>query len=319
MRRYAPALLLAAALPLAAVDGTVINQTTGRPAANTMVTLFRMDQGGMAPVETMRTDSQGRFASKQDAQGAKLLQVIFDDVVYSHMVTSGMPTAGLRVDVYNASAKPGAARIEQHMVLLEPFGGQLNVSEAYVFRNDGKTTYNDPDNGTLRFWMPPEARGIVQVSATSPGGMPVQRSAVKTSDPDIYKLEFPIKPGETRIDLRYLLPLPQDSTYEGRVLHNGATRLVTPANVTLAGDSIRHIGEEPQTHANIYDLNAANFKVAVQGSGTLQQETAEASGSEPQIQQIMPKVWERVRLITALAFGILALGFVLLYRAKPKT
>ncbi len=318
MRLFTLALLAAALPAVAAVEGTVVNQTTGKPAANSMVTLFRLDQGGMTPVETLRTDNQGKFAFEQDAQGAKLLQVIFDGVVYSHMLTPGMLSEGMRVEVYNASSKPGAAQIEQHMVLLEPAGGQLNVTEAYIFRNDGNKTYNDPDNGTLRFWLPPAARGIVQVSATSPGGMPVDRSAVQTSDPNVYKVEFPIKPGETRIDLRYLMPFSRDSAYEGKVLHDVTTRLVTPAGVTLASDHVRHIGEEPQTHANIYALDAAEFKVALQGSGTLQQEAAQ-TGGEPQIQQIMPKIWERVRLITALAFGILALGFVLLYRAKPKT
>lgn len=315
MRAFAFALL--AALPALAIEGTVINETTGKPAAGAMVTLFRMDQGGMAPIATMRTDSDGRFASRQDAASAKLLQVVFDGVVYSQML-AGTPSGDLRVAVYSASTRAGEARVEQHMVLLEPAAGQLNVSEAYVFQNPGKTTYNDPDNGTLRFWLPPEAQGIVKVNATAPGGMPVERSAMKTSEPNVYKIEFPIKPGETRIDLRYLIPFPEDGVFSGRVLHRGATRLVTPAGVTLAGDNIQPIGEEPQTHAKIYDVKAAAYKVTVQGSGTLQAEQAAETDSGPQIERIMPKIWERASLITALAFAILGLGFVLLYRAQPK-
>ena len=55
----------------------------------------------------------------------------------------------------------------------------MTVNEGYIFSNTGKTTYHDPDAGTLRFYLPPAAKGIVQVSATAPNGMPVQRPADK--------------------------------------------------------------------------------------------------------------------------------------------
>lgn len=313
-------LALAVALPaLAAVDGTVVNRTTGKPAAGAMVTLYKMDQGGMAPLETMRADGAGRFQAKKDDPGPKLVQVIFDGVVYSHMLTPGAPAQGVNVDVYNASKEAGEARVGQHMILLEPSGGQLLISEAYVYRNDGKTTFNNPDAGTLRFWMPEAAKGIVQVNATAPGGMPVQRTAVKTAQAGVYKVDFPIKPGETRIDLRYLVPFADNGTYEGKVLHKGSTKLVTPSGVTLEGKEIQAAGAEPQTQANIYDLKGTAFKVTVQGSGSLQasQGAAEEEAAGPEIERVMPKVWEKAHLILGLAFGILALGFVLLYRARP--
>lgn len=315
------ALCILAALPaLAAVDGTVINRTTGKPTAGAMVTLYKMGEGGMAPIETVRSDGEGRFRVAKDEPGAKLLQVIFDGVVYSHMLTPGTPTSGIGVDVYSASKEPGAARIEQHMILLEPSGAQLLISEAYVFRNDGKTTFNNPDNGTLRFWMPEAAKGIVQVNATAPGGMPVQRTAAKTAQAGVYKVDFPIKPGETRIDLRYLVPFTENGTYEGKVLHAGVTKLVTPSGVTLQGRNVQAAGAEPQTKANIYDLKGTAFQVAVQGSGSLQASTPatqEEEAAGPEIERVLPKLWDRAPLILGLAFGVLALGFALLYRARP--
>jgi hypothetical protein len=316
--RSALAVLLAA-LPLAAVDGTVVNRTTGKPAAGAMVTVYSMGQDGMKALESVRTDGEGRFAAKDGAQGAKLLQVIFDGVAYNHML-AGASSQGIKVEVYGASKQPGAAQVAQHMVLLEPSAGVLNVSEAYVFQNGGNTTYNDPDNGTLRFWMPEAAKGIVQVNATAPGGMPVQRTAVKTAQANVYKVDFAIKPGETRIDLRYLVPFEPGEAYEGRVLHKGTTKLVTPAGVTLEGSSVAAIGEEPQTQANIYDVKGAAFKVTVQGSGSLRaaEMAPEGAAAGPEIERIMPRIWGQAGLIAGLAFGILALGFVLLYRAQPK-
>ena len=37
-------------------------------------------------------------------------------------------------------SSPAARRYPQHMVLLEPAAGQLNVSETFIYKNDGKTT-----------------------------------------------------------------------------------------------------------------------------------------------------------------------------------
>ncbi|HWQ52975.1 MAG TPA: hypothetical protein VN442_04775 [Bryobacteraceae bacterium] len=315
--KRALAIILLALPAMAAVDGTVVNRTTGKPATGAVVTLYQMGQGGMSPLETMRADGEGRFAATKDAEGPKLLQVIFDGVVYSQMLTPGTPTTGVTVDVYNTSKQPGEAKIAQHMVLLEPSDGQLAVSEAYVFNNSGKTTYNNPADGTLRFWMPDEAKGIVKVNATAPGGMPVERTAVKAAEANVYKVDFPIKPGETRIDVRYLVPFASDGTYKAKVLHNGSTRLVTPGGVTLAGDNIASLGPEPQTGANIYDLKGRAIKVTVQGNGSLRAAEPEVENAGPEIQRIMPKIWDNAIPILGLAFGILALGFVLLYRAQP--
>jgi hypothetical protein len=43
----------------------------------------------------------------------------------------------------------------------------------------------------------------------------------------------------------------------------------------------------------------------------------QAESSGPQIEQIMPRVFNQAPLILALALGILALGFAILYRAEP--
>ena len=73
----------------------------------------------------------------------------------------------------------------------------------------------------MRFWLPEEAKGIVQVNATAPGGMPVQREASKPAKANVYKLDFPVKPGETRFDLRYMVPFQESGTFTGKVLYQG--------------------------------------------------------------------------------------------------
>ncbi len=304
-----------------AIDGTVLNQTTGKPQSGAAVTLYKLGQDGMESVESVKSDGQGKFAIKADMPGPRLIQTAFDGVTYNHMLPPGSSTTGLSLEVFNSSKQPGDAKVAQHMMLFEPSQAQMVISETYIYRNEGKITYNDPDGGTLKFYLPTAAKGIVQVNCTAPQGMPIQRAAEKTAKADVYKVDFPIKPGETRIDLTYLVPFSAGSTFEGKILFQGGpTRLVAPNGVTLAGDGITALGAEPRTQANIYDVKGSTFQVQVQGTGSLRgpssAENSDSQDNGPSIEQIMPKAWDNVIWILGLALGILALGFVLLYRAQ---
>ena len=58
------------------------------------------------------------------------------------------------------------------------------MTESYLFNNGGKTTWNDPDGGTLQFALPAAANGKVEVNVLAPGGLPIRRAA----DPQMTKL-----------------------------------------------------------------------------------------------------------------------------------
>ena len=119
------AMLLCAAPALAAIDGTVTNQTTGKPQAGATVAFYKLGGAGLEAVDQAKTDAQGKFTINQEAQGGPhLLQSVYEGVTYNHMLPPGSPTSGLKLDVYNASrTQPPAAKIAQHMILFEPGNG----------------------------------------------------------------------------------------------------------------------------------------------------------------------------------------------------
>jgi hypothetical protein len=306
------------ALTFAAIDGTVVNGTAGKPQPGALVTLYRLGDSGMQPVKTLKSDAAGKFRFEQDVQGPHLLQIIHSGVIYNQMLTPGSPTSGLSVEVFDSSRKPGEARIAQHMVLLEPVGNELRVSENVVFQNTGRTSYNDPANGTLRVFLPEAARGQARVRVTAPGGLPVERSAEKTPRAGAYKIDFPIKPGETRFDITYSMPFTSPGSYSGKVLHkDGPVRLVVPAGVSLSGGGLKPLGQEPQTQASIYEIESGDYKVELQGTGSLRAGAAADEESGPSIEQILPRVYNNVAWIVGLSLAILLLGFMLLYRRAP--
>lgn len=309
MRLLLAALFLTTAAS-GAVEGVVINRTTGKPQPGATVTLYKLGGAGMEAVESVKSQTGGRFRMDRTPQGPHLIQTAFDGVTYNHMLPPGSATTGLQLEVYNSSAHPGSAKITQHMVLLEPSDGRLAVTETLLFENGGKLAYNDPDRGTLRLWLPPGAKA--RVMATAPAGMPVERAAVPAGLPNVYKVDFPIKPGETRFDVTYTLPDPAE--FRGKVLHNGVVRLVAPSGVTLSGNAIELVGREPRTQAAIYSIQGTEYAVRIEGSGTLRAAADESEDSGPGLQQILPRVYDRAPWIVGLALGALTAGLILLYR-----
>ena len=317
-----PLFLLSAPL-FAQITGTVTNQSTGKPQAGATVALYKVaTRTGPELVDQAKSDAQGNFTINQTAQGPgpALIRTAFDGVTYNHMLSPGSPTTGLAIEVYNASTQPGAAKVDKHMILLEPSAGQIAVSETYLFKNDGKTAWNNPDAGTLKFFLPAGA-GKPEVKATAPGGMPLGAPVIKTAKPDIFAVDFAIKPGETRIDVAYTVPYTEGADLAGKVVSQDEnTYLIVPNGVTLKGDGLNDLGAEPRSQAHIFGLAGASYKVQLTGMAPAaaagdQGGDQAADDSGPSIQQILPRVNSKAVSILIVALGILSLGFALLYRA----
>jgi hypothetical protein len=277
----------------------------------------------------VKTDAQGVFTIDSDMQpGAPyLIQAMHQGITYNRMLQPGSPASGIALEVYDASANVPEAKVAQHMILLEPSGTELVVNQSIVFNNTGKTTYQDPE-GTLKVLVPEDVATPVQVRIMAPQGMPISRQAEKGSAPNTYVVKYPIKPGETRIDVMYAMPAGSPSKFSGKILHSGGpVRFVAPPGVTLEGPSLTGIGNEPQTGAAVYELKGTEYAMTIQGTGALQPAPAAASGGQAEagasgeeqgggIDVAKPRIYQRAGWILGLTFLMLAIGFLMLYRTE---
>lgn len=308
--------LASASSLLASVDGTVLNATTGKPQASVIVSLLQPGAQGMQTLGSVKSDADGKFKFDKDIPpGPAIVQALYQGATYNLVLTPGTSLNDLHLKIYNSSAKAGIAKVSQHMILLEPSATSLDVSETFLIENETTTTFEDPVKGSVEFYLPEAAGGKVNVTINSPGGMPIQRPAEKTGQKDVYKIPYPVKPGESRFDVSYTLP-PTD-TFSSKILHGeGVTRLVTPSAVTLEG--VESLGQEPQTGAHIYNAGDAQYTVKITGTGSLRNpDAAPASDPDsgmPQIEEKPARVYTNRDWVLALTFAILALGGVLLYR-----
>jgi len=318
-------LILATAHLFAAVDGTVINDTTGKPVPNLEVTITQPGNGGMNTLGSVTTDAAGKFHfAQQTAPGApQLVNVTFDKVSYVKMVPP-MMTTGFQMDVYTATANPDVYHVTQDLLLYQPTSSQVTVNDTMFIENKTNLAFNNPKTGAIHFYAPAEANGNINVSVTAPGGLPVGRTADRTKEKNVYMVDYAIKPGETRIDIAYSLPAANPLTIQGKILHAaGATRIAIPPGVTLQSDDVTPLGEEPQTKASIYDVKGKEYKIQLAGTGTMGSPDASASPDDdnsgaPQITEVQPRLYNKLPWILGISLAILGLGFVLLFRSsKP--
>jgi len=125
-----------------------------------------------------------------------------------------------------------------------------------------------------------------------------------------------VKPGQTRFDITYALP-PGD-TFSGEMPEGGNNNyLVTPPSVTLSGDGIDDLGQEPQSQAHTYRVRAASFSVKISGTGSLRTNNTDSNNDDsgaPQVRQAPARVYTQLPWVLGLTLAILTLGGVMLFR-----
>jgi len=309
--------LLLTPLCFAAIDGVVMNGSTGKPAASVVVSLVQPGASGMQTIASVKSDADGKFRiDKEYPPGPALLQGLLGGASYPMMLTPGSPTTGLKLVVFDPTTKPEAAKVAQHMILLEPKTTALDVSETFICQNETRTTYVDTARGSLLFYLPDSASASARVTVNAPGGMPIQRSPEKAGKPGLYKINYPIKPGETRFDLTYSMPA--STKFAGKKVDPATpTRLVTPASVTLTGDHLDSLGQEPQTQAHIYSATSPAYDVTIEGTGSLrgpETNAPEEDTGEPPVEVKASRIYSRLYWILGLTFAVLGLGGAMLYR-----
>jgi plastocyanin len=256
------------------------------------------------------------------------LQAAFQGVNYNKLLTPATPTSDVQLEVFASTKSPSVAQVAQQFMVFEPDTSKIAVGQTVIFQNQSSTTFNNEQTGSYRFYLPRAANGQVRVQVQGPQGMPLPRAAEKTDEADVFKISYPIKPGETQFEITYVIPAGSPFTYRGRVLEmkgmsTGPLRLIAPSGVTMTGKDIQSLGTEPKTQATIYNVSAPSFTVDIAGTGSLHPEADSGTGDagsnpdSPSVTQAMPQIYQHLPWLVGLALGILAVGLLVLYRTSP--
>ncbi|MGA7157692.1 MAG: carboxypeptidase-like regulatory domain-containing protein [Acidobacteriaceae bacterium] len=188
----------------ATITGTVTNRTTNKPSAGDQVTLVNPQQG-MQEVTSATTNAQGEYSLNAPAGGQFLIRVTHDMASYYQSAPdSAQP---VNFDVYNSAAKVAGVSTEVLMLRAQTdaAGANLEVTEDFVVKNASTPPTTQYSKSPFDVYLPSGA--VVEATAAKgPNGMPTSEELAPQSEKNEYSVMFPIKPGETQIEIAYHVP-----------------------------------------------------------------------------------------------------------------
>jgi hypothetical protein len=275
------ALALSLGAQAGTVHGTVMNKTTGKPAAGVEVILIQL-QGGMQPVANAKSDATGNFSFDHPDIGVKpmLVRAVYQGVNFHAPLRPNAP-GDTEVDIYELSKDPKIINVAGHVIIFQPSGSSLLVGEEYSIQNNSvppRAFYRT--DGNFDFAVPPKAR-LQQVAATGPAGMPVVQTQIDRGN-DRYGIAYAFHPGETNIRFSYELPYTGNSANLKIPTSYSGTRLlvVAPPGVQVSGDGLQSAGQEQGMNLFTHEPLAANAFLSVSLTGTAAAAAAPDAGAQ---------------------------------------
>ncbi len=187
--------------------GTVENGTTGRMQPGAQIRLL-LPSANMQSIAQTRSRAGGKFQIMlPDNQGTLVLEASYQGVDYFQTLP---PAASqIQMQVFNATGSSRRLRVHEMATVLQPENGDLAVVNEFVIRNrlTPPATWYQP-KGIFRFVTP---RGIIPDGAQviGPNGMPIRKNPHPTRQAGIYRIAYPLRPGETRVQISYRIPYAQ--------------------------------------------------------------------------------------------------------------
>ena len=185
------------------LTGTVKNSTTGKPAAGDEVVLLKLGQG-MEEGGRTKADAKGQFSFRlDDPQSPHLIRAIHQEVTYHRMAPPG--TTSVEVEVYDVGKNIEGVAVVADIMRVQVEQGQLEVMRAFAVQNNSQPPRTQMNERNLEFYVPDGAK-ILDGSAMTANGQPVNSAPVPEGEKNRYSFIFPLRPGITQFQVAYQLP-----------------------------------------------------------------------------------------------------------------
>ena len=258
------------------LTGTVKNATTNKPAAGDEVVLLKLGQG-MEEAGRTKTDSKGNFTFKlDDAQSPHLVRAIHQEVTYHRMAPPG--TTSVELEVYDVGKKIEGIQAVADVMWIQIEKGQLEIIRKFALQNISKPPRTQMNDRNFEFYLP-EGAQIVEGSAKTENGQPLNSAPVQEREKTRYAFIFPLRPGTTEFTVAYELPYTGSANLDPKPIYPLQHFVaILPKSMQFAaapGTSFKSMENpnQPDSNTEVASTTAPGQSLAfkISGQGMLQQ------------------------------------------------
>lgn len=193
-------------------EGRVLRPSEGggpRPVAGQWIVLHRVGSDRAAPIDSVRSASDGRFRFRYtpfgDPDALYFISAHYGGIAYFSPPLRADTVRGDDADVivYDTTTDTTAVRVQgRHFVLSAPHGDRREIAEVFELENDGTRTLIARDT-MVPLWSSRLPAGAESTSV-APGDVSSGAVLFRNGRAELYA---PISPGVRQLVLTYMLPV----------------------------------------------------------------------------------------------------------------
>ena len=209
-------LMLSAATPSTAafsIEGKVVNGTTGETDVNIDVTIVNPTGGMTEAGKAAAVGGEFRVDGLDENVPAYIVRLDYKGVRYDYMVRlTGDDPVKQTVYVYENTASWDRVGVRVPLFVVNRHGDHLQLERVIELTNntDPPVTVTG-DDGYFKFVLPEKDYNFQALFVYSLG-VPIEQTPVPAGQPGVFRAEYPIRPGVTRVGLSFTVPY-QDGHY----------------------------------------------------------------------------------------------------------
>jgi hypothetical protein len=195
------------------VRGKITNGTTGAVVKEAKITIIQ-PSAGMKEVGSLEThDGTYQFTNLGADAPIYLLRTEYHGVMYNGQVPVTGQDQEVNVEVYEPTTSWKDVDLVVPHLAATRNGNELHVEQMYEIDNNTSPpkTITAKDGGAFRMWLPADMDSITECYVMT-GQMPLKVTPIPTDAKDMYSIDYPVRPGQTRIAISYYIPYPGSYT-----------------------------------------------------------------------------------------------------------
>ena len=194
------------------VKGKVTNGTTQGVVKNVHVTIIQPSAGMKEIGAVDSKDGTYQFDNLGGDAPIYLLRCEYNDVMYNAQVPVSGGDQNIDIEVYDHTTSwKDVDLVVPHLAATRE-GNELHIEQMYEIDNNTSPPKTvAAKDGAFRMWLPADMDSITECYVMT-GAMPLKVTPVPTDVKDMYSIDYPVRPGQTRVAISYYIPYPDKVT-----------------------------------------------------------------------------------------------------------